>query len=714
MAEVHVAQRARIAAELEFHDQLNAALAAHGEWKFRLSRGIEQGCPGLDPEKIRADNQCVFGKWLYSEKVEPYRKDPHYEKIRQLHANFHREAAGVVELCLAGKTEDAKQALEGRYLEISTQLADAIRAWIRELLVGKGGQQKESAEVQQKVASVARRYALRGMFIGIISGFGFVIWSLGMIFLQYGWELSLENLLATHTKSWSQWVVDCAPFVLGGVGYFLGHYFGIGKTENLRLEQAVMQRTAELLASQREMKLMRDNLSDGVFFIGSDRRIGPEYSAALRKIFEQEDPAGFTLLDIFRGRIDETTERELAGYLDLMFDKSHSEDMLAPLNPFNPLVLHEMAGIDEKIIRVTFKRILNQQGQIAGLLGVAVDITKQVKAEREAERQRALSEQKMVLVGRILEIGPQMLALFRNQVESALNRVSDLLQQAGGKDLRAVVAEIYRHIHTIKGSASLLKIDNIAHAAHSYEEELSRLQKKPDLGATDFIGLSVRHAELSAETQRFQELLDRIRNFQAAEKHSADEKSLLIELLQRATEAAAKASGKEIGFVAEGFDTINLAPELFEPLRACLIQLVRNSAAHGIETPAEREAQGKPRQGRVTLSAQQHNGTLKLIYHDDGAGLNAEKIKARAIERGLINPMEAEQLTTEQIYKLIFRPGFSTAESEDMAAGRGVGMDIVLSEIKKIGGKLAMRSQPGQGIEFIFTLPVNACQSTEK
>ncbi len=705
MAETHVVQRSRIADELDFHDQLNAALVAHGEWKFRLAKGIDTGCKGLEPDKIQVDNQCVFGKWLYSEKTEQHRNSSHYEKIRELHAAFHKEAAGVVTLCHHGKIGEAKLALEGSYSEKSAHLADAIRAWLREFLLGST-QNTEQNRDDHEAQAVIKRYALTGMAIGMISGLGFIIISLGLIFLQNAWALSLSKLIEAHTISWTQWVMNCAPIVLGTTGFFLGRYTGIRKTESGRLEKVVMARTSELLASQREMQMMRDSLSEGVFFLNREKKLGSEYSAALSDFFEQTDLAGFTLLDIFRGRIDEVTAKELSGYLDLLFDKSHSEAMLAPLNPFNPLTLAETAGLDERILRVVFKRILNQQGEVEGLLGVASDITREVHAEREAARQREAANRQLELIGRILETGPQMLGLFRQQVDNALSRVSDLLQQSSGKDLYKTLDEIYRHVHTIKGSASLMKIDSIASAAHAYEEELSRLRSKTDLSNSDFIGLSIKHGALSTEAQQFEALIDRIRQFQASERTGADESSLLVELISRSAEAAAEETGKKLAFTAKGFDTIKLPPDCFEPIRAILIQLVRNSAAHGIEPADERAAKGKAPQGQIRLKAEQVENECRLVYSDDGGGIDPEKIKARAIERRMLNPDEAKNLTTEQTYKLLFKPGFSTARETSMTAGRGVGMDIVLEEVKKLGGKLALRSQVGKGTEFVITLPI--------
>lgn len=702
--EIHITQRSRIAAELDFYEQLKAALVAHGEWKFRLAKGIDVGCLGLEPEKIRVDNQCVFGQWLYSDKTQPYRNNSHYEKVRQLHAEFHKEAANVVVLCHEGHTHEAKRALDSRYADISKRLAEAIDTWLKDIT--KKGIQNQQEEQQSTSNLEISRYARYGLCIGILSGFGFVFLSLFLIFWQNSWDVNFQNLIQAHVLNWAQWVVDCAPFVLGSVGYFLGRYFGINKTESIRLEKVVKQRTAELLANQKEMKLIRDNLNEGVFFLDRERKIGSQFSPVLKEIFEQTELSGFTLLEVFRGRIDETTAQELAGYLDLMFDKTHSETMLSSLNPFNPLVLPEVAGLDEKILRVLFKRIINENGSIEGLLGIALDITKEVKAEREAERQRELAKRQMELIGQILETGPQMLLLFRQQTDSALKQVATLLEQASEeKEMGILIDEIYRHIHTIKGSASLLKLKDIAHAAHVYEEELTKLKQKKDISTLDFLPLSIKQGNLMKQIEEFEKLIELIKQFQISEKQSAREEDLLLELVRRAVEAAAQETNKELLFTASGFEVVQIPTHYFEPLRAILIQFVRNSAAHGIETPEEREAQQKPRQGQITLTVDALENDYRLVYSDDGRGIDPEKVKTRAVERNLLTAEDAQKLTTQEIYKLLFKPGFSTAQETNMTAGRGVGLDIVLEEVKKLGGKLTLRSTVGKGSEFIITLP---------
>ena len=125
---------------------------------------------------------------------------------------------------------------------------------------------------------------------------------------------------------------------------------------------------------------------------------------------------------------------------------------------------------------------------------------------------------------------------------------------------------------------------------------------------------------------------------------------------------------------------------------------------HGIETPEKRIAAGKPETGTIRLSAEQAGGNILIIIEDDGAGINRDRVAQIARDRGIVGA--DQQLTEEQIDNLIFAPGFSTVETVSDISGRGVGMDVVLSNIKKIGGSVQVRSTPGHGTRMTLRLPL--------
>src|SRR5690606_3254586 len=134
---------------------------------------------------------------------------------------------------------------------------------------------------------------------------------------------------------------------------------------------------------------------------------------------------------------------------------------------------------------------------------------------------------------------------------------------------------------------------------------------------------------------------------------------------------------------------------VIEQLSDPLTHMVRNSADHGIEDPAARLAAGKPETGTIRLSAEQAGGNILIAVEDDGQGIDRERVLALARKRGVV--AADQQLTEEQIDNLIFAPGFSTASEVSDISGRGVGMDVVLSNIKKIGGSVHVRSFAGRG-----------------
>jgi len=133
------------------------------------------------------------------------------------------------------------------------------------------------------------------------------------------------------------------------------------------------------------------------------------------------------------------------------------------------------------------------------------------------------------------------------------------------------------------------------------------------------------------------------------------------------------------------------------------VHMVRNAIDHGIETPAEREAAGKPKEAQVWLRASQEGGKVVIEIEDDGRGINKEKVLEKAVSKGLVGP--DEKLTDNEIYHLIFLPGFSSTDEVTDLSGRGVGMDVVRKSIEDLKGKVDIESEEGKGTKIIIELP---------
>ncbi|WP_047982709.1 chemotaxis protein CheA [Ornithinibacillus contaminans] len=137
-----------------------------------------------------------------------------------------------------------------------------------------------------------------------------------------------------------------------------------------------------------------------------------------------------------------------------------------------------------------------------------------------------------------------------------------------------------------------------------------------------------------------------------------------------------------------------------------LVHLIRNSLDHGIESPEKRRQAGKPEEGRIVLQAYHSGNHVFIDIEDDGAGINREKVEAKAIENGLISVENSKQLTDEEVYHLIFASGFSTADQISDISGRGVGLDVVKNKIESLGGSIIVTSYPGKGSKFSIQLPL--------
>lgn len=173
--------------------------------------------------------------------------------------------------------------------------------------------------------------------------------------------------------------------------------------------------------------------------------------------------------------------------------------------------------------------------------------------------------------------------------------------------------------------------------------------------------------------------------------------------MARLVRDVARKANKLVEFEMAGEET-ELDRNMVEAIADPLVHMVRNAVDHGIEAPAERDKSGKPKTGTVKLSAAHEGGSVVITLRDDGKGLNRDRIISKAIEKGLIDP--AAQLTDREIYNLIFLPGFSTAEKITDISGRGVGMDVVRTNIEKLRGSVEIDSTPGAGSIFRIRLPL--------
>ncbi|MBU1174334.1 MAG: chemotaxis protein CheA [Alphaproteobacteria bacterium] len=252
-----------------------------------------------------------------------------------------------------------------------------------------------------------------------------------------------------------------------------------------------------------------------------------------------------------------------------------------------------------------------------------------------------------------------------------------------------------RHVGVQSIRVDLDKVDRVVNMVGELVITQSMLTQQMDENLRQKYQELVRGLEVLAQTTRG--LQDSVMAIRAQPV-----KSVFSRMPRLVRELAGK-TNKKIKLETVGENT-EIDKTVIEQLSDPLTHMIRNSADHGIEKPEKRIAAGKPETGTIRLSAEQAGGNILIIVEDDGAGINRERVVQIARERGVIG--EDQQLTDEQIDNLIFAPGFSTVTEVSDISGRGVGMDVVLSNIKKIGGSVHVRSWTGKGTRMTLRLPL--------
>jgi chemotaxis protein histidine kinase CheA len=275
----------------------------------------------------------------------------------------------------------------------------------------------------------------------------------------------------------------------------------------------------------------------------------------------------------------------------------------------------------------------------------------------------------------------------------------------------SLLGNIFRLVHTIKGTCGFLGLPRLERLAHAAETVLGK----------------IRDGELAATPEAVTlilESLDGIKAILAALESSEAEpagsdavrQEGVIETrmrpigsawarLPRIARELARELGKKIELRMLGAET-ELDRQVLEMIRDPLTHMVRNSGDHGIEGPAERIAKGKPESGTITIEAFHRGGHIVIEIGDDGRGLDTDKIKRKVLSMGLASEAELAAMSEPQIQQFILKPGFSTASQVTSVSGRGVGMDVVRANIAKIGGSLEIKSRSGEGSAFTIKIPL--------
>jgi HPt (histidine-containing phosphotransfer) domain-containing protein len=580
---------------------------------------------------------------------------------------------------------------------------------------------------------------LFGLVIFVATGFNDVLLALGVI--QSYSMIFLGVLIAT-----------------GAMLYVASNTFANTFVENKRLvadlkvmndslEDLVSERTLQLRQKTNDIASMLENMPQGVLTVTAGNIIHPEYSAYLESIFETKEIAGKNLMDIVFTKT--SLGADMLSQVAAAIGACIGEDQMN--FEFNSHLLvseldKTMADGRVKSLELSWSPICTDL--VEKVMLCVRDVTEFKRLAGEATAQK----RELEIIGEILAVSQEKFQEFIDSSYKFVEENDTINRNTPQKDIDAI-GLLFRNMHTLKGNARTYGLLHMTNVVHETEQVYDELRKNPEK-EWDFDSQKEQLAQVRALVDEYDkvnsttlgrkgpECRGSIEHFLMVDKEQVSESLHLIENTNADSLAALRATlahvGKTLNLIGtERVDEIlsgviesipSLARELGkEPprisiddhgivvrnqisglLKNLFVHLFRNSMDHGLETPAERLAAGKPPVGQIQLGLSLEEGLFTLRLRDDGRGLNMARLRQTGIEKDLLTDPNA---SPESVAQLIFTPSFSTAEKVTEVSGRGVGMDAVKGFLEREGGEVSVQfldnnaAKDFRPFEIVINLP---------
>ena len=508
-------------------------------------------------------------------------------------------------------------------------------------------------------------------------------------------------------------------------------YFQITRSRHERAAQEAQEQTKDILKTVRE----------GFFLLDADYNIGSVWSEALTRMFSRDDFAGLGFEDLLKDLVPPNTLGTAMKYIKLLWGERAHENLMKSINPLGQLEItmeNGHGGKETRYLQFDFHRVMGPKG-IKHVLCSVGDITSSVLLAKELQESQESANAQLDMMLGMMHVDPLQLNSFLDSTETGLQLINAILKEPARTDgeFRKKLNGLFRELHSIKGEASALNLMSIAQRVHTLEDMVSELKKKAELSGNDFLPMVLKLDDLMQHLRGVREMASRLTalkdtapgaaaataaataaparaakqqaaaNEQRGHQKSGDD---LSPTLHSMAERLAKDHHKRFKLTISGF--ADVPQSYITTIKDCVIQMLRNSAVHGIEPSDIRRANTKEDVGVVRVDFRKSGEGYELVFEDDGAGISPDTLKSAAIRKQIITQEEAAGMDTRAAMALIFRPGFSTQEEVSMDAGRGVGMDVVARSVYALGGKIGVSTNPGKFTRFKIVLPAAEAAST--
>ncbi len=475
------------------------------------------------------------------------------------------------------------------------------------------------------------------------------------------------------------------------------------------MAEQVANENREILASVRE----------GLFLITPDMRIGTQVAKASHDLFGKPIHPGEALLDVLKPMVPTKVLQDTADYLDLLFTPHVKEQLVQSINPLSDVQVFATNRLGKSVLRhlsFAFNRTIENE-KVTHLLVTVQDITTRKELEAALHEHKQGAQKEITMMLKALEADSGQLADFVRRSERELLQVNlelrELSTSGSARETQVVIESVFRRIHAFKGEAQTLGLEVLSIEAHAMETLLVQLRSGDAPGQEALLQLPIHLESLLGKLSIFRDISSRTKAstpshgkpsgnltpLASNEKAAPGFASQLVTLVRD----VARDTGKSAELSTQLDALPQLAPSLQQSLKDVCIQLVRNSVVHGIEAASQRVALGKSVSGKISVRLVADAGHWLLAVRDDGAGLLAPRLRERIAQLGWYTPAQLESMEDKAVIAQIFKPGFSTASPDgatSLHAGRGVGLDVVQVQAKRIGAQLGLGSVPGQYTEF--------------
>lgn len=493
----------------------------------------------------------------------------------------------------------------------------------------------------------------------------------------------------------------------------------------------------QLLKSDEKLKLalqqtddIMQTVNEGLFLIDKDLIISEQYSGKLPTIIHQEQIAGRNLYDLLKGMISQKDMETTKLFIEQLYNTWVVEDLIQDLNPLKQVLISyvdEQGISNTKFLEFNFLRVLDkQQKEIEKVFVSVVDITKEVRLQLQMQKNQERHDKQLEMTSYLLRVNKEHLIRFIQETKQRITRMNDILRQENNHNLHEKAKQLYRETHSLKGDASAIKLSAMVAIIEKQETQLKYLSENSNVKGNDFLSFTILLNELMEMTKFIEDLGNQLNPKTDSTATVMDEQTLTSALPTTTTNNSdtnnhanywynyftnyakeiANRQNKKMNVHIVGFENLPVNSPNTHLYKDIAIQFLKNAIVHGIEPPHKRLELGKDVLGTVVLSLEKvDDNHQKLLIHDDGQGINWQKVRQKAVELGKVTAEQAEQLQTRDLVRLLLSSGLSTKDEQDEDAGRGVGMDIVRQLVVEGKGKLGINSQPNLFTQMSVTFP---------